>query len=140
LAWYKPPVDLSSLKIRYVGPALDVDNTSLARTARRDIQEGKEEPLAHQLLSEAWKQFSSSPRSALVLAVAAIEVGVKIYVTQRILGSEWLIENLPAPPIDKILSQYVELIEPAADFQIGHCSLPRHFAKSLLRLFKFGIR
>lgn len=39
------------------------------------VERGEDEPLAHQVLREAWTEKSRSTRSALVLAVSAAEIG-----------------------------------------------------------------
>jgi hypothetical protein len=68
---------------------------------------GLDEPLGHVLLREARALLGSSPRSALVLMAAALEVGVKTHCSQIAPSTSWIFENLPSPPIFKIIKDYL---------------------------------
>ena len=65
------------------------------------------EPIGHELLREAWNLRQSSPRSALMLAVAALEVGVKDFVSRLVPQAEWLCFEVPSPPVVKMLDLYL---------------------------------
>ncbi len=65
------------------------------------------EPAGHELLREAWNLRHDSPRSALMLGVAALEVGVKEFVSKLVPQSEWLCFEMPAPPVVKMLQEYL---------------------------------
>lgn len=81
--------------------------------SRRDelahlIDEGADEPLAHALLREAEiNRNRDALRSALILAVAAIEIGVKRFIATAIPGTAWLLEQIQSPPTHKLLSDYL---------------------------------
>tara|TARA_R110002167_G_scaffold366390_1_gene595680 strand:+ start:3669 stop:4685 length:1017 start_codon:yes stop_codon:yes gene_type:complete len=60
-----------------------------------------------ELLSEAKKVRSYSARSSLVIAVTALEVKLKDFISRKVDGGEWLVNNLQSPPIDKILKDYI---------------------------------
>lgn len=74
------------------------------------VTNGLDEPLGHLLWREAWTQKERTPRSALVLGMVAIEVGFKQFVSVLLPQAQWLVENLPSPPIAKMLSDYLPLI------------------------------
>ncbi|MDI7278258.1 MAG: hypothetical protein QME94_19950, partial [Anaerolineae bacterium] len=68
---------------------------------------GSLSPLAHELLREAWSQRRDNPRSALVIAVAAAETGVKEFIANLVPQARWLATELPSPPLRKILKDYL---------------------------------
>jgi hypothetical protein len=74
------------------------------------IQEGHDEPLGHQLHREAWGQFRSNPRSALVIGIAAAEIGFKRLVADLLPGAGWLIEHVPSPPLVSMLTDYMPIL------------------------------
>jgi hypothetical protein len=63
------------------------------------------EPLGHELLREAWVNRIANPRSSIVLAVAAAEVGFKRFASKVFPDTEWILENLPSPPLVKMLKE-----------------------------------
>jgi hypothetical protein len=63
------------------------------------------EPLGHELLREAWTNREINPRSAIVLAVAAAEVGFKRFASKVFPDTEWILQNLPSPPLVKMLKE-----------------------------------
>ena len=65
------------------------------------------EPLAHELLREAKGAAQTAPRSALLLAASALEAGVKMHVAKLAPETEWLMTEAPAPPIFKMLRDYL---------------------------------
>lgn len=72
---------------------------------------GDEEPVAHELLREAEGNLAANPRSALVLAVAALETGIKAYIATMVPDARWLAFEAPSPPVFKILSEYLPTLE-----------------------------
>ena len=71
------------------------------------VVSGDHEPVGHELLREAWNLRSHSPRSALMLGVSALEVGVKAFVVKLVPASEWICFELPAPPVVRMLEEYL---------------------------------
>jgi len=65
------------------------------------------EPLGHELWREAYGNRTANPRSAAVLAVAAAEVGFKEFVAKLVPATAWLLENVPSPPLLKMLTKYL---------------------------------
>jgi hypothetical protein len=71
------------------------------------VSSGISEPLGHALFREAWEQRRENPRSALLIGVSALEVGVKQFITERVQDTRWLVEELPSPPVHRMLSEYL---------------------------------
>jgi hypothetical protein len=71
------------------------------------LDEGRDEPLAYALWREAWELRGPNPRSALLVGMAALEVGVKHYVSAVAPDTRWLLEDFPAPPIQRLLNEYI---------------------------------
>jgi len=79
-AWQPLPLGDPPLADTGWGP-FDIDDDTHTYFAQT-IQERVGEPLAHEMLQEARGQLEINPRSCLVIAVAALEVGVKQHVTR----------------------------------------------------------
>lgn len=69
-----------------------------------------DEPIAHQLFREAYGHRRDNRRSALVIGVAALEVGVKAFLGDRVPDARWLISNLVAPPIHRMLAEFLPTV------------------------------
>ena len=86
----------------------------LDERARASVQEmlehGVREPVSEELLREAEAQATPSPRSALLLAVAAVEVGFKELVAALVPDAAWLAMEVPSPPLGKMLKEYLPLL------------------------------
>jgi hypothetical protein len=78
---------------------------------RREIETlviaGGDEPIGHKLYREAYEQRFENPRSALVIGIAAAEVGFKQCVVSLLPDTEWLVDNAPSPPLVKMLLEYL---------------------------------
>jgi hypothetical protein len=70
-----------------------------------------DEPLAHQLFNDAWNLRYTNPRASLVVAVAAAEVGLKKVIGLIVPDARWLLEEIPAPPIGKMLRKYIPTLK-----------------------------
>jgi hypothetical protein len=66
-----------------------------------------EEPLGHELVREAWDVMSGSPRSSILIMTAALETAVKMHISRVAPDTVWLMQELPAPPIFKVLRDYI---------------------------------
>ena len=75
-----------------------------------------DEPLAHQLFNDAWNLRNTNPRASLVVAVAAAEVGLKKVIGLIVPDAQWLLEEIPAPPIGKILRKYIPTLKVKSSF------------------------
>jgi len=81
------------------------------------LDTGQDEPLAHQVFREAWDNRFANRRSALVIAVAALEVGIKTFISQLAPSAQWLITNIPSPPIRRLLAEYLPSLETPATIE-----------------------
>jgi len=71
------------------------------------VSSGSSEPLSHELLREAFDQAPTNPRSALLVGIAAAEVGFKGLVLELAPQTEWLVETVPSPPLVMMLREYM---------------------------------
>lgn len=69
-----------------------------------------DEPLAHELVREAFELLRTSPRSAILVAVTALETGLKNHVARHVPKTDWLMENVPSPPVGKIVRKYIPIL------------------------------
>ena len=68
------------------------------------------EPLGHTLLREAAVLTNESPRSSILIMTAALETAVKTHISRIVPDTAWLMEEIPSPPIFKVLRDYIPLI------------------------------
>jgi len=85
------------------------------------LDEATPQPLGHDLLREAWRIHESNPRAAVVVAVAAIETGLKQFIASQLPQAEWLLRNLPSPPLHKLLRDFLPSVPSKAK---GHQTVP----------------
>ncbi|WP_156438915.1 hypothetical protein [Bradyrhizobium valentinum] len=71
------------------------------------------EPLGHELLREAQGAVRAAPRSALLLAASALEAGIKTHIARLAPETEWLMMEAPAPPVNKMLRDYLPQLHAA---------------------------
>ncbi|ENV38676.1 hypothetical protein F959_00368 [Acinetobacter venetianus RAG-1 = CIP 110063] len=67
-------------------------------------------PLGHELLREAKNTLETSPKSALMLLTSGLEVAVKQHIGKIAPQTDWILHNLPSPPIHKILKDYIVIL------------------------------
>jgi hypothetical protein len=69
---------------------------------------GAREPLGREIWHTALGSHTSRQyRTAIVLAVNAVEVGLKQFIASVVPKSEWFVMNAQSPPIYKILKEYL---------------------------------
>ncbi len=83
------------------------DDEDIANIRDLWLDQCKVEPLGHELIREAGQLMAKSPRSAILIMVAALETAVKTHVSRVAPDTAWLMQELPSPPIFKILKDYV---------------------------------
>jgi hypothetical protein len=106
-----------SLKVSFVLAPRQIEaSPDLVEQIVRLITEKSEEPLGHQLFREAWNQRSSHPRSALVIGVAAAEVGLKKLIGTLVPQAQWLVDEIQTPPFSKLLRKYLPSLPVKAKF------------------------
>jgi hypothetical protein len=101
------------------------------------FQLGTAQPLYHDLFREAWQNRVDNPRSSLVMAMAAAETALKTTAVDLYdnLGTEWIFENLPSPPLDRMLRDYVQLLPARRKIDNKLRRLP----KAAITLIKEGV-
>jgi hypothetical protein len=82
------------------------------------LNAGGDEPLYYSLLREAESLVESNPRSAVIISATAAEVAVKTLVSKLAPQTLWLVQNLPSPPIVKILVEYLPRLLPPGSPQL----------------------
>lgn len=102
--WRPAPTAIYGVVTSRGYPRLD---SAKVAVIQKMIDEERAEPLAHELLREAQDIWQSAPRSCYVIAVAALEVGIKEFLASRVPEAEWLVWNVPSPPIFKLLRDYL---------------------------------
>ncbi len=86
---------------------------------QRLLDAGCEMPVGHELLAEAEEYAFVSVRSALVLSLAALEVGFKGLVSNLVPAAGWLVAEVPSPPLEKMLRDYLPLLPKAMEVKAG---------------------
>lgn len=99
------------------------------------LNEAIPQPLGHDLLREAWRIHESNPRAAVVVAVAAIETGVKQFIANQLPETNWLLRNMPSPPLHKILRDFLPTVPSKAK---GHQTVPP-LDNSIVRVVKEAV-
>lgn len=84
--------------------------TEQASFLRLWANQAVDEPLGHELQNEAELLVERAPRSALLMATAAVEVGVKDHIGRVAPPTEWLLREVPSPPVAKLLKKYIPLL------------------------------
>lgn len=69
-----------------------------------------EEPVYHDLIREAFELRIFNHRSSLIIGLTALETAVKKAIVNKVDKFEWLVENSPIPPIDKVLKDFLPQI------------------------------
>jgi hypothetical protein len=87
----------------------------------RLVELGNQEPVAYQLLREAWELERSNPRSVLAIAIAAAEIGVKGLFVTLAPKTPWLVKG-HTPPLGKLLRK---VLPARARFTHKTLKLPR---------------
>jgi hypothetical protein len=73
------------------------------------VRAGGDEPLGHELHREALSHRDQNPRSSLIIAMAAAEIGFKELVGDLVPAARWMIDNAPSPPLVRMLAEYLPL-------------------------------
>jgi hypothetical protein len=78
-----------------------------AREIADAVANGADEPTGHELLREALYLADENPRSALIVGMAAAEIGLKEFVSRRVPAASWLVTETSTPPLLQMLTQYL---------------------------------
>jgi len=102
---WKPVADNLRIKVEF--SLLPPWTNETAEFVRTEALGELDEPLGHQLLREAAvNRKNNNLRSSLVLAVVAAEVGFKQFASRVFPDTDWILENLPSPPLVKMLKVF----------------------------------
>lgn len=103
--WYA--LDFADISVSVLTPVPLFRNSSDLASGLDRFKAGCHEPLAHEILREARALLHSAPRSALIIAVASLETGIKRYLSKLLPTSEPLLNNIPSPSVEKLLRSVI---------------------------------
>jgi hypothetical protein len=118
--WHPMP---SNRSVLFIPTKLVKQSGAIAESVQGIVAARNGAPLHHALFLEAWGQYSANPRSAIVVGMAAAELAVKHCIAVLVPGAEWLATNIPTPPLEKILREYLPLL-PARHLIDGNVKPP----------------
>ena len=99
-------------------------SSELAGSIEQMVFSNQTEPIAHELFHEAEELARANPRSAIIVAVAAAEVGFKRFVAQLVPECNWLLLNVASPPlIDMLTGSFLPSLY-ETDSEINHHRSP----------------
>lgn len=110
-SWYALPASFV-LVIRGT-PRVVVDEEIRASLAHL-LESAAAEPTGHVLFREAWALRETHLRSALLTGIAALEVGFKDFAAELVPDAEWLLVNVPSPPVVKMLKGFLPTLNTRA--------------------------
>jgi hypothetical protein len=102
--WHAVPIGLSG--VATVRRGVPGDPTAGAEVEVL-LGAGLVAPLAYDLLQESIDLSASNPRAALVAVITALEVGIKTFITELAPHAEWLVQEVPSPPVVRMLKEYI---------------------------------
>jgi hypothetical protein len=93
---------------------------------------GAREPVAHALLREAQRaEAQREYASALVMAIAALEIAVKQLIGTLVPAAEWLTLHAPSPPVFEILKDYLPTVPAHESIGGNVAALPAEILEGL---------
>jgi hypothetical protein len=104
--WVPFPSPSSIIFGEAVQKALNVNNDQ-KHFVQTLLDQGINEPLYHALFNDAWRLKKTDYRSAFVIGMTALEIGIKSLIVKIIPNSTWIVLNAPTPPIVNILKKYL---------------------------------
>jgi hypothetical protein len=130
--WYRLPHKIT-LRIMAEVVRGPIDSAELESM----ISSGAQEPLSHALLREARASMTATRgySSALIISIAALEIGTKHLIAELIPDARWLAIHMPAPPIVLILTDLLPTL-PARLLANGKAITP---PKELIDTIKKGV-
>jgi hypothetical protein len=112
-SWERFPVGATRATAFLSGEGIYRMHVERAGDIQALLDAGQSEPLAHSLWREASTQRSTNPRSAILLGIIALEVGIKQFAAARVPDADWLLKETQAPPIAKMLTRFLPQLPPA---------------------------
>jgi hypothetical protein len=102
------------------------------------VEAGADEPLGRQIFREAWSQRNTNPRGALVIGVAAAEVGLKRLIGSLVPQATWLMEEIQTPPVRKMLRDFLPTLPIRAKrLDGGPMSLPSELVREVEKAVEY---
>lgn len=102
--WHPTPSDFY---IRVdTSSVLHISDTTMKQVLSLATSIGSE-PIYHELFREAWFQRVTNPRSAIIMSIASAEISLKQCIGLLIPGAQWLADNVPSPPLIKMINEYL---------------------------------
>ena len=92
--------------------ALKAKNKQLACCLTEMMSSGHTAPIYPRIYFEAVKNMGENHQTAIVLAIESVEVAVKTCITHYDDRAKWLMENVPSPPLVKMLKEYIPTLIP----------------------------
>jgi hypothetical protein len=135
-AWLQVSMARSAELILVPGPKQITASDKFLKEIVELVETGKQEPLGHQLLREAWSQREANPRSALAIGVAAAEVGLKQLIGSLIPEAQWLVDEIQTPPVSKMLRKFLPTLPVKAKLQGKSLRPPNELIKKLDEAFE----
>lgn len=89
---------------------LEIKNRRLARHLLESMNKRQEAPVYPRIYFEVIGNISDNPETAIVLAVESVEVALKTCIAHLDDKTKWLMDNVPSPPLEKILKEYLPLL------------------------------
>ena len=124
-AQWKPVSETIEGKIRF-SSAFNIWSSELAASIEQMVLSNQTEPIGHELFHEAEGLAETNPRSAIIVAVAAAEVGFKGFVAKLVPECNWLLLNVASPPLVNMLIEFFPTIPAKQSFGDQQPSIPTH--------------
>lgn len=93
---------------------LDTSDSSL-QEAIQLFDKGFQEPIAHELIREAKDTANINPRSSLLIAVTALETGLKHLIKYLVPNVEYVLDKLQSPPAVTMIQKVIPSILKSLD-------------------------
>ena len=117
-------------RIRF-SSAFSIWSSELAASIEQLVLSNQTEPIGHELFHEAEGLAETNPRSAIIVAVAAAEVGFKGFVAKLVPECNWLLLNVASPPLVNMLIEFLPTIPARQNFGDQQPSVPTHIIDAL---------
>ncbi|NVK58612.1 MAG: hypothetical protein HWE37_00905 [Rhodobacteraceae bacterium] len=127
--WYHFPLKINT-KLRQPRP-IEASDAARVRIAAV-VNDKVHEPISHDLMREAGELVAAAPRSALLVAFAALETGIKAQLKRMVPDASSLIDEMPSPPLLKMLQEILPSTIDVKGLSSDHFPLKRH-AKEYLQ-------
>lgn len=114
--WFPMPSDLA-VEAHLVKP-FNFNSASIEPVLA--LWQSEEEPLAHELIREAFDVAHLNKRSALLIGVSALEIAVKEYVMYLVPYSYDILKKMSSPPILQLVQEVIPSIQKAKHIENSH--------------------